>query len=347
MKDPNERAQRVEPRRLGEAKGRAGPDPRSRRFSAKVRERVVEAARERPWREVAEEFGCSRESIRRWMKREGVSERQRTEDERLGRHDGYHRHWREVLRLWKERPGLGPAQIQNQLKRAGIRIAIGTVRGILEENGYTPPKAVVKEKTVRRFEAVRPLEMVHLDFKHFFINRFKAHLLLLQDDYSRFLCGYRLCESEDMQRVIEAVTECINRYGKMQSIVTDAGSAFYSWNGLNRFQLLLADEYGIDQIKATSPRTNGKIENVNKQIEKELLGRKYFGSIVEANEAIGDWVRFYNFERTHLGLAAGTVPADRFLPGWNAGPSPSESRPAEPVSPVWEEILRIALKKVA
>ena len=74
--------------------------------------------------------------------------------------------------------------------------------------------------------------------------------------------------------------------------MTDAGSAFYSWNGMNRFQKLISEEYGIDQTKAGSPRSNGKVESVNKQIEKELLTVKEFSSLDDAGHGIAEWIEF-------------------------------------------------------
>ncbi|MBX7232712.1 MAG: integrase core domain-containing protein [Bdellovibrionales bacterium] len=124
--------------------------------------------------------------------------------------------------------------------------------------------------------------------------------------------------------------------------MTDAGSAFYSWNGMNRFQKLISEEYGIDQIKAGSPRSNGKVESVNKQIEKELLTVKEFSSLDDAGHGIAEWIEFYNFERTHMGLLKGEVPADRFLYGWNK----SIKNLKEIREPIWEDILKIALSKL-
>jgi putative transposase len=263
-------------------------------------------------------------------------------------HKGYYPHWKEVLKVWRSRPGLGPAQIKNQLHRVGIKVTVVTVRKILEENGYTPPKATVKEVEINRYEAIRPLEIVHMDFKHFWINKAKVYLLLLQDDFSRFLCGHWMTDSENMKTVIEAFEECVNRYGKMQSVMTDAGSAFYSWNGINQFQKLMSDEYGVDQIKAGSPRSNGKIENVNKQIEKEVLDVKMYASLAEADTAIREWIRFYNFERTHMGLPPGTVPADRFLPGWNESglPQPKNDAETKAEEKAWSEVLSFAQGKL-
>jgi transposase InsO family protein/transposase-like protein len=266
-------------------------------------------------------------------------------------HKGYYPNWKEVLKVWRSRPGLGPAQIKNQLHRVGIKVTVVTVRKILEENGYTPHKAKIKEVEINRYEAVRPLEIVHMDFKHFYINKAKVYLLLLQDDFSRFLCGHRMTDSENMKAVIDAFEECVNRYGKMQTVMTDAGSAFYSWNGINKFQKLMSEDYGVDQIRAGSPRSNGKIENVNKQIEKEILDVEKYASLAEADTAIREWIRFYNFGRTHMGLPQGTVPADRFLPGWNesgvqTAKKDDELQPLAGSEKAWNEVLSFVLGRL-
>jgi transposase InsO family protein len=134
----------------------------------------------------------------------------------------------------------------------------------------------------------------------------------------------------------------------MQSVMTDAGSAFYSWNGINRFQRLLTEEYGVDQIKARSPRSNGKIENVNKQIEKEVLDLERYASLNEADQAVEKWIHFYNFERTHMGLPPGMVPADRFLFGWNRARSSDEPKAsrAQIEKEAWMEMLKVALARI-
>jgi len=328
-----------------------------RRYSRSEKKTILtDAAQGKTFDELLSKHGVSRETVMRWQRRQGqikptatplvVATPPAAVESAKFRHKGYHSHWREVVTIWRSRPGLGPAQIRNQLHRIGIKINVATVRKIMEENGYTPPKTTVKEIETNRYEAVRPLELVHMDFKHFHINRQKVYLLLLQDDYSRFLCGYRMTDSEKMKVVIEAFEECINRYGKMQTIMTDAGSAFYSWNGINRFQRLLSEEYGVDHIKARSPRSNGKIENVNKQIEKEVLDVERYASLEEAHEAIGEWIRFYNFERTHMGLPQGMVPADRFLPDWNTVTKTNTVSKETLEHEAWKEVLKTAISHI-
>jgi len=346
-----------------QARRAAGSARKARRYSPVEKSAILgDAASGKTSQELFAKHGVCRETVARWLRRRRP-EPARTHANNAGatpseearqnpgttpadRHEGYHPHWREVLKLWRSRPGLGPAQIRNQLHRAKIKITVATVRKILEENGYTPPKPSIKEVEINRYEAARPLELVHMDFKHFYINRSKVFLLLLQDDFSRFLCGYRMTDSENIQAVIETFEQCVARYGKMQSVMTDAGSAFYSWNGINRFQKLLSEEYGVDQIKAKSPRSNGKIENVNKQIEKEVLDVDRYASLEEADAAIAEWIRFFNFERTHMGLPDGMVPADRFLFGWNQGVKGQMASSSEIQMAAWTEVLKVILTQI-
>jgi putative transposase len=316
--------------------------PNQRRYSAKEIDLILEVSQGMENWELEKLTGVHPATVKRWRRRqERPAEGESADPPKVDHYDGYHPHWQKILDLWRAHPGLGPAQLKNQLKREGLRVSVSTVRAILEENGYVLPKMKEKVERVFRYEAARPRELVHMDFKHFYINKQKVFLLLMQDDYSRFLCGYKLSDSENIDAVIEVFEASIARYGRMRTIMTDAGSAFYSWNGINRFQRLIGDEYGIDHIKAKSPRSNGKVESVNKQIEKELLRVKEFSSLEEADLGVSEWIQFYNFERTHMGLGQSEVPADRFLYGWD-----QKSEDTKPKNEVWEELLRVAVTKI-
>ena len=244
------------------------------RYSPGEKLEILEAIKVMTFKEIKVTYGVWPETIRRWQFKEKVEQTAEVGQETA--YSGDHPHWEKVVDLWKSRPGMGPGQIRDMLRRQKIKIHVATVRNILLENGYSPPVAKIKELPSRSYEAVRTRELIHMDFKHFYINKTKAYLLLLQDDYSRFLCGHKLTDGEKMDDVIEVFEECVARYGKMNRLMTDGGSAFFCWNGINRFQRLVSDEYGIDQIKASSPRSNGKIESVNKQIEKELWTSNIF-----------------------------------------------------------------------
>jgi len=320
-----------------------------RRYSESEKKQILEDSKTKTLEQLNEIYGVAAESIRRWKIKEKVLN-ENNEGKKEENYSGSHPNWKKVLEIWKSRPGLGPLQITNQMKREKIRINVATVRLIMEENGYTPPKTVIKE-TGLRYEAVRPLELVHMDFKHFYINKQKVYLLLMQDDYSRFIMNYKTTDSENIDAVTEVFESGINRHGKMQTLITDGGSAFYSWNGVNKFQKLLSEEHGVDHIKAGSCRSNGKIESVNKQIEKELLRIENFSNLEDMDTGVYEWIRFYNFERTHMGLPQCKVPADRFMPGWNQNASDTaitgQFKNSYDDKDLWIEILKIVTKKLS
>lgn len=217
-----------------------------------------------------------------------------------------------ILKMWQRHPGLGPSQIRNQLRREkGIRASVNTVRNVMEEHGYVQPRVKRKEHQ-GEYEAVRPRQMYHLDFFHFYIHKLKQCLLFILDDYSRFIPGWSLVTSERVDIVIQAMEAAITRYGKPECAMSDGGSAFHSWRGIGRFSRFL-EEYGIDQWVAGDPAVNGKVEALNASFSKELLRRVEFADRDEALRQISAWVRHYNFQRTHHSLGGLLVPADRFM----------------------------------
>ncbi len=218
-----------------------------------------------------------------------------------------------VLTTWHENPGFGPGQVRNQLRRQGITISMKSVRKIMEADGYQPPRKKSKADKSARFEASRPLELIQLDILEFYINKLKVFILLLLDDYSRFILGWSLLTETSIDAVIALVQEAIDRYGKMEEILTDRGFVFYSWRGINRFEKFLQIQR-IDHTHARPhhPQTLGKVEACNRRVKTELIDQHHFNNIHEAESAISNWVEHYNYKRTHQGIGGLLVPAERF-----------------------------------
>jgi len=128
-----------------------------------------------------------------------------------------------ILEIWRQQPGLGPSQIRNQLKREGLKASVNTVRAIMEEHGYVQPRIRRKEHT-GRYEATRPLQLFHLDFCHFHVHRQKQCLLMIIDDFSRFIPGWTLLKSEHAAGVIETFESIVGRYGKPEAVMTASPS---------------------------------------------------------------------------------------------------------------------------
>lgn len=216
----------------------------------------------------------------------------------------------EILEEWKTHPGLGPSQIVNQLRRKSIRAAIHTVRRVMEDAGYRPPK-VVRQKHERRYEAVRPNHLWHLDFVQRFIGRESTFTLILIDDFSRYVTGHGVDDAERADMVVRTFEEATTRHGRPERVMHDKGSAFWSWKGISRFTDLLT-EMGIDTVVAEHKEWNGKVEVFNGNLHKELFDAHRFYDVAEMRRRLESHLHWYNHARTHHALGGLLVPADRY-----------------------------------
>lgn len=291
---------------------------RGRRYSAAERKAILEYAEQHGAAAAVAEYGCSLWSVRNWRKKAKKEAERRLKaggsaeggestlppvDERE----------RLILEIWRKQPGLGPSQIRNLLRRKGLKASVGSVRIVMEEHGYVQPKLRRKEHP-GRYEAVRPLQLVHMDFVHLHVHAQRQALLFIVDDYSRFITGFELLPSEKSDGAIRALEESISRYGKPEAVMTDRGSAFHSFRGISRFERLL-EELEITHFVAKEPAVNGKVEALNASVQKELIRQIEFVDLTDAKRQVGAWVRFYNYKRPHHALGGILVPADR-LHGW-------------------------------
>lgn len=215
-----------------------------------------------------------------------------------------------IVDEWKKQSGLGPSQVRNQLRRLGMTVSTQTVRRVMEDAGYVPPKVERRDHTAS-YEAQRPNQLWHLDFVHRHIHKQNVFILALLDDYSRFVTGWTLDDAERADGVIATFEKAVARYGKPEALMHDGGSAFWSWRGSSRFTRVL-EEYGVDQVKACVPQHNGKSEVFNANLQKELLDRVTFGDVGELRRRMGPHVHWYNHQRTHHALGGLLVPADRY-----------------------------------
>jgi transposase InsO family protein len=217
---------------------------------------------------------------------------------------------KEVLDEWHRHPGLGPSQIRNQLRRKGVKVGVQTVRRVMEESGYRPPK-VRSQPHDERFEAVRPNHMWHLDYLHRHINRAETHTLILLDDCSRYVVGHGVDDAERADLVIETFGEAVRQHGKPEMVLHDKGAAFWSWRGISRFTALLV-ELGVDQIAAEHKEWNGKLEVFNANLSKELFDVHRFYDVAEMRRRLAAHLHWYNHGRTSHALGGLLVPADRY-----------------------------------
>jgi transposase InsO family protein len=284
----------------------------ARSYTPSQRASILEYAADHGATRAAEHFNVSRFSIYEWRRKVQAAARGEGPTPTSGPspQDIEALRDREILSEWHRHPGLGPSQIRNQLRRKGIKVSVHTVRRVMEEAGYRPPK-VSRQPHTERFEAVRPNHMWHLDFLHRHINRASTFTLILLDDCSRFVVGHGVADAERAQLVTDTFEQAVARHGRPEMVLHDKGSAFWSWRGISRFTALLT-EMGIDQVVAEYKEWNGKIEVFNANLAKELFDAHHFYDLAEMERRLTSHLRWYNHHRTHHALGGLLVPADRY-----------------------------------
>ncbi len=284
----------------------------ARRYTPSQKAEILEYAAEHGPAVTKRKFGVSRFSIREWQRKVQAAARGQGESPTTGPDPKTveEQRDREILDEWKRHPGLGPSQVRNQLRRKGVKVSVHTARRVMEDAGYRPPK-VRREPHDKRYEAVRPNGMWHLDYLHRYVNRAPTFTLILLDDCSRFVVGHGVDDAERANLVLETFEQAVERHGKPEIVIHDKGAAFWSWRGISRFTRLL-EELGIDQIEAKYKEWNGKLEVFNANLAKELFNKHRFYDVSEMQRRLAAHLHWYNHQRTSHALGGLLVPADRY-----------------------------------
>lgn len=282
-----------------------------KRYTPSQKAEAVEYAHKHGVTKTAKDLEMSRFSVYEWMRKaEAAAKGEAEPDKAPGSLTLEAQRDLEIIEEYKRHPGLGPSQIKNQLRRKGIKVSIHTVQRVMEEVGYRPKK-VERAKHDKRFEAVRPNHLWHLDFVHRHINRANTFTLILIDDHSRFVVGHGVDDAERADMVLSTFEDAVARHGKPEMVMHDRGAAFWSWRGISRFTALLA-ELGVDQIVAEHKEHNGKVEAFNGNLHKELFDQVRFYDVGQMGRRLASHLAWYNRARTHHGLGGLLVPADRY-----------------------------------
>ena len=163
------------------------------------------------------------------------------------------------------------------------------------------------------------------------------------DDHSRFC----VCGAVDGPRAHPAVCDGLRggagaRYGVPEQILTDNGKVFTGRFNHPPVEVLfdrICRENGIEHL-LTQPRvptTTGKIERFHRSLRAEFLSeRGPFTNLKAAQQALDEWVDYYNTARPHQALDMAT-PAERSAAGRSAttGHRSSTATPADRAGDDW------------
>jgi len=225
-----------------------------------------------------------------------------------------------ILDYKKKHPSMGPAQIRAQLKRfLGWRLSVRAIAQALRRAGYAPVHRggrPVGDEHPQRFEAPYRSALWQLDYTELRVGAERRWLLVVIDDFSRFVVGHRLAEGPTSEVAVEVMREAIRLHGKPERVYTDRGASFIAWRDVTSFEQFLEAELIEHSLRrAHRPQGGGKVEAVIATVQRELWEVVHFHSVEEAEQALVRFFADYNHRRAHLGIG-GLVPADRFYGRW-------------------------------
>lgn len=198
----------------------------------------------------------------------------------------------------------------------GMYISESSVYRILKQRGLIQPAGhefmIAADEFYTKTKFVN--EMWQTDFTYFKIKGWGwYHLSTILDDFSRYIVHSELCKGMKAEDVMRSV-DCAMQKAKINTnsppkILSDNGSCYISKD----LKTFLTDKYEIDQIhgKPAHPQTQGKIERYHRSI-KSVVNLQHYYCPEQLNEAILEYVEFYNKERYHESLN-NLTPEDVYL----------------------------------
>lgn len=286
------------------------------------RMRAVRLARQIGPASAARQLGCSRRAILYWQaafKAKGI--------EGLVANSRRPHNFRPSVPLWVDRVIItirlltywNSKRISAEMERRQIyQVGHDYINRLLRDQGCA--RGSVPPRPGPRYERTRPNELWHVDIKGpFFINLgrrqyLKTWIVGLVDDHSRFVIGLRILTAAKATPILQWLEDCFELCGQPLELMSDNGLPFAFWMPyvLTRFGKRLRDLH-INHVRTqvSSPWTNGKIEAFWAVLQAEVLDRKRFASLVEAEAALASFALYYNYHRLS-GVLGWVTPAERY-----------------------------------
>jgi transposase InsO family protein len=301
--------------------------------------------------EVAAQWSVSRQTVHAWLAKyeagglEGLGDRSRrpvscphqmpAEVEAM------------VLEMRRAHPYWGAQRIAWQLAKAGVvpgPSESSVYRALVRAGLIEPSRRHRRKDTWKRWERGEPMELWQMDVVGGFLlaDGTSVKALTGVDDHSRFCVSARLMVRERTQLVCDGLAAALRLFGVPQQILTDNGKVFTGRFAQPPVEVLfdrICRENGIEHLltQPRSPTTTGKIERFHRTLRLEFDTRQVFRSLTHAQQALDEWVCYYNTERPHQSLEDAT-PASRFYPdGTGAAVSrvPTQRSPDERTGDQW------------
>ena len=278
--------------------------------------------------ELSREFGVSRKTGYRWLRRyrevgrlsevREASRRPHQSPERIAPEQEAR------VTALRIQYGWGARKLQVLLEREGIRISVATINRVIRRNGLLRDKDL-HIPAVKRFEREHPNELWQMDFKGPMEGPAgKCLPLSILDDHSRYAVGLYPLAGTKGEPVWECLERTFERYGVPEAMLMDHGVPW--WGSTNGHGLTVVSvrliKQGVNLLygRIRHPQTQGKVERFNRTVQDAIRHR---GRPEHWGETLEEIRHEYNHVRPHEALGM-EVPARRYRP------SPRMYRPHPP-----------------
>ena len=287
-----------------------------------VREEFVKRvlAHEKTKKSLCDEYGISRPTGDRWIKRylngESLLDYSKSPNNVPNKTSADIEN--QIVEYRKRYPALGAVKLHRMLNDEGLSEipSTRTINEIFKRNNLITKEASLAATPIKRFVKEYPNEMWQGDFcGHFPIaNGERCHPFNVIDDYSRFCICCNALWSETFAEVKIHMERAFREFGLPFSFLCDNGNPWGTSQstGFTHFEVWLMD-LGILTLhgRIKHPQTQGKAERFNGTFSKELLRYTAFLDRDDAEKKFGEYRDFYNNKRPHHALSLDT-PADHY-----------------------------------
>lgn len=295
---------------------------------------AVCSAGEESMAELCRQYGISRQTAYKWLKRFGKSGAAGLEEKSRAPHHQFQQMLdevaEEVVGLRRQHPRWGPRKLKAWLERKAPEIewpAASTIGALLKREGLV----VERRKRSRTPGYSEPLQHADgpnrvwcTDFKGWFRcgNGMRCDPLTCTDAFSRFLLRVRAVPKTDGPHVKSVFEAIFREYGLPEAIRSDNGPPFASRapGGLTRLSMWWL-RLGIrhERIEPGCPEQNGRHERMHQTLKQDTASPPR-ANLRQQQKAFLVFEQEYNYERPHEALGNRT-PAELYEESTRTYPS--------------------------
>ena len=216
--------------------------------------------------------------------------------------------------------GWNEKRMSKELVQRGLAVISHTAIGYIFKRYHLPTRTYhTKARSdgipKLRYEKKRPNQQWHIDFAETKLqDGTKVVIVTLIDDYSRYCLQCEVVADMTTETAIQTIQDAWYQFGLPAEIVSDNGRAFtsvYEDTPTDFGKVLQQKGVRHRLITPYWPEGNGKAEAFIKIVKRECL-KHPFATVEELQQALAEFVVFYNHFRLHSSLGYQT-PVSRFL----------------------------------